>query len=80
VEITTSLIVPYLEFCCNDANVVSTFFVKDNESNNGAALRATIYKLFKDALFVEGMINGPMESHMLNQFWDLYLSAHLALS
>jgi hypothetical protein len=54
--------------------------VKDNESNNGAALRATIYKLFKEALFVEGMINGSMESHMLNQFWDLYLSAHLALS
>jgi len=79
-EITTSLIVPYLDFCCNDANFVARFFVKDAESNNGAALRITIYKLFKEALFIEGMMNGAMDSHMLNKFWDLFLSAHLCLS
>jgi len=65
-EITTSLIVPFLEFCCTDTDIASTFFVKTSEKDNGDAIRATVYKLFKDTLFIEGMMNGSMEGHVLN--------------
>jgi hypothetical protein len=66
-EITSSLIVPYLEFVCNNADFTARFFPADKsqESGIGGAVRMTIYKLFKESLFTEGMINS-MDGHALN--------------